>query len=205
MSVAFQYSITDEVSQALRQAQLILGDADSINKRLGRECAIQLREHFRQRESSGPRNRFGAPSSHFWLRIRESVGEPRVTADGVEVPIADPAINQKVFGGEIRKDKKMLAIAARTEAYNRSPRLFSDLRLIVFRSGSAALVKQDVKLEKGQRGIGRKFDIGSVFYWLVDSVRQDKDPHALPSDQLMAAALLRRLQAIFNRQNSSAS
>jgi len=205
MSATFTHTLKDEITPALREAMALLGDAAGLNKRLGRECALQLRRHFQERETDGPRNRFGAPSSHFWADVRESVGEARVTADGAEVPIAHPAIAQKVFGGTIAKAAKKLAIPARTEAYHKSPRLFSDLRVIPFRSGATALVKDAVKLERGQRGIGRKRDAGMVFYWLKDEVHQAADPRALPDDAALSAALLARLQKIIARHKPNAS
>ena len=84
-----------------------------------------------------------------------------------------------------------VAIPARAEAYNKSPRLFSNLRLICFRSGAKALVAEDpiTPRVKGEKRIGGSRSAGLVFYWLVDAVHQDKDPEALPDPTQFAAAL----------------
>lgn len=189
--------IDDDASWRLKRFEERLENPAVFREDLGRRLANDLREHFRQRQMEGPRNRLGASSSGFWNEIRSSVNDGEVVSDGVQVTISDPRFAQKYFGGTIKADDKLLAIPARTEAYGKSPRLFSNLKAVFFRSGAGALVSEEPgsARAKGEKRIGGKTEKergrveGMVFYWLVEEVTQAADPEALPG----ADAILRGL------------
>lgn len=167
-------------------------DGVALREDLGRRCANELREHFTKRNVEGPRNKLGATSSGFWGEIGGKVDDGRVTGEDVVISIADPRFAQRFYGGPIKMDDHLLAIPARTEAYGKSPRLFSNLKFVFFEH-SAALIqfKPTEKKKPGEKRIGGKQDQGIVFYWLVKETRpQAADPDALPSRESLTAALL---------------
>ncbi len=182
-------------------------DPVKLNKDLGVRASEEFKDHFRERQADGPRNKFGARSSGFWADIGESIGDVAATADSAQFSIADVRFNQKVFGGTIRRDDKALTIPARMEAYGRSPRTFGNLTAIFFKGKKAkgALIAHDlVKIgprRAGRKASSRRDDQGRlpVFYWLLDSVTQDKDPHALPKPERIDAALEDTAQKHINR------
>lgn len=184
----------DDVSGRLAKLDASINDPAAFHADLGRRLANDLREWFRERQLNGPRNKFGAPSSGFWREIRDSVNDGEVQGDGVTVTIADTRFNQKYYGGTIKADDKLLAIPARTEAYGSSPRLFPFLTAIFFRStGTKALVETErTKLGKGggKKGSSEVKTAGMVWYWLVDSVSQERDPQALPPENALIAGLM---------------
>jgi hypothetical protein len=184
-------SIEENVSERIGNLAQLGIDRRDLNDVLGRQMANDLREHFRMRNVNGPRNQFGAPSSGFWSEIRDSVSDQETDNDGSTVTISDPRFNQKYYGGEIHMDDKLLAIPARTEAYNKSPRLFSNLKAVFFHSGAIALVSFDpeAKREKGEKRVGAKTP-GLIFYWLKESVKQAADANALPLPDVMVSRLL---------------
>jgi hypothetical protein len=191
-------SIEENVSQRLGHLSGLVENREELNDVLGRQLANDIREHFRLRNVNGPRNSFGARSSGFWGEIRDSVSDQEVDAAGATVTISDSRFPQKFYGGQIHMDDKLLAIPARIEAYDKSPRLFSNLKAVFFRPGLGALVSFDPekKREKGEKRIGSgagpaaKNDLGFVFYWLKESVKQDPDPNALPLPDRMVSRLL---------------
>ena len=197
--IAYSVTIQDRATPVLERLLNAVKDRRALNADLGRRGANELRAHFRDRQMTGPRNKFGASSSGFWSEIRDAVNDADATEDGATIKIAHPAIAQKVFGGTITKDDKLLAIPARMEAYGKSPRLFSNLKAIFFRSGAGALISTDAKLARGQKRLGKLKETGMVWYWLVDSVTQAKDPNALPEKEKMEAALLDTLEKHVNR------
>jgi hypothetical protein len=196
------YSIEENVSQRLGELAGLVEDRTELNDVLGRQMANDLREHFRERNINGPRNQFGAPSSGIWGEIRDSVSDQEVDATGATVTISDPRFPQKYYGGTIHMEDKMLAIPARAEAYDKSPRLFSNLKAIFFRPGLSALVMVDpgTKRKKGEKRIGSQKrdenwgnqleELGFVFYWLKQSVTQQPDYDALPPADRLVSSLL---------------
>jgi hypothetical protein len=175
-------------------------DPVAFHRDLGERAAEELRDHFRDRNVNGPRNKFGARSSGFWGEIMDSVGQPEVDATSATVTIADPRINQKVYGGTIKMDDRLLTIPNRAEAYGRSPRQFTNLKAIFFKrpkKAVGALVAADdrkfigPKLP-GKRAKFKRDDQGRrpVFYWLLREIGpQAPDPNALPSQEKLEAAI----------------
>lgn len=202
------YTITENVLARLGDISKLGVDRQALNEDVGRQLANDLREHFRMRNLNGPRNKFGARSSGFWSEIRNSVRDGEVDDGGVTVTISDPRVAQKYYGGRITMDQHRLAIPARAEAYNKSPRIFSNLRAVFFRSGAVALVdyEPEQKRVKGEKRIGRKPDRGLIFYWLVKAVEQEPDYDTLPQADIEATRLLeaaeRHVQRITDRNDN---
>jgi hypothetical protein len=117
----------------------------------------------------------GADRTGFYEEASKGVHDPEPEADGVSISIEHEGLAQRYFGGTIEaRAGSFLTIPAQAAAYGHRAREFSNLRLIMFPSGLAALVDKD---EPG--------DEGSVYYWLVRSVTQQADPTVLPTSEEM--------------------
>jgi hypothetical protein len=200
------YDIQDNVLHRLGDLSRLAVDREALNDELGRQLAEDLRAHFRMRSVDGPRNKLGAPSSGFWEGILKSVSDGETDSGGVTVTISEPAFIQKFYGGIIRMNNKLLAIPARTEAYNHSPTDFSNLKAVFFRSGAIALesFEPETKRAKGemrvhQKGARAKKSMGLIYYWLARAVEQAPDPAALPKPDVEAARLLETVERHVNR------
>src|SRR6266511_3008197 len=88
---------------------------------LGKRLEVTLRQYFKVR-GQRPQKR-GWPKQHFWdRRIRNATALSSMTEHEVSVKIADPAFAAHYFGATIRpKEKQMLAIPLRAEAYGIQP------------------------------------------------------------------------------------
>jgi hypothetical protein len=195
----------------------ISGDTDipeldpvAFHRDLGVRAGEELRDHFRDRNVNGPRNKLGARSSGFWGEIMDSVGQPEADATSATVTISDPRINQKVYGGTIKMDDRLLTIPNRPEAYGRSPRLFTNLKVIMFKrpkKAVGALVAADDRKFVGPKVPGKraKFkrdELGRrpVFYWLLREIGpQAPDPHAFPAEEKLQSALADTAEKHLNR------
>ena len=172
---------------------------EALSGALGKRVEIELRKWFAARAS----NKQGWKSSGFWRRrLRSATSLTAFDASGSEVTIADPAMNQKVFGGALKGvEKDFLTIPARPEAAGRSARTFGNSLVFItlnhFRTGQGGgklvgmLVKRPAKRGGVMRNRGRaaakpKLE---VFYWCVAAVWQAPDKKALPPDGKMVAAL----------------
>lgn len=158
---------------------------------VGREAERVYRTHFRQREASSP-NRRGWPRQHFWNRIRTSTAydESATTDKTAKVVVSDPALLPHVYGGPIRpKEKKLLAIPARKEAYGIRPSsgLIPDLFFVETKKGAKMLASE----------VNGKL---VVYYWLKESVTIPKDPDAVPADAAVEAALLKAAESFVTRR-----
>jgi hypothetical protein len=164
-----------------------------LNAALGKRGEVELREHFLDRNQEP--NRSGFPKQDFWARIRTATALAAVDEAGATVAIADPAITQKIYGGEIRpKEGKYLTLAAIALAVGKSPRVFPNLEpLVRWKDGKrraiALYLPDPVGTAAGKDKSGASLG-GTVFYWLVLSVTQKKDPRALPPRAKFEAALL---------------
>jgi len=169
-----------------------------LNAMLAKVAQVTLQAHFLDRNTSEP-NRHGWPRQNFWSRIRNATRVLSVSAEGATITIADPAMNQKVYGGTIRpKECKFLAIPMRAEAYGRSPKTFHDLHFVPLSGGRGLLVQNEqtaVSFGRPSKKDGsRKTKQGTragggAFYLLAPSVTQAADTRALPSPETFALAL----------------
>jgi len=172
-----------------------------LNAALGKRGEVELREHFLKRNQEP--NKSGFPSANFWNRIRKATALAAVDSSGATIAIADPAIDQKIFGGTIKpKEGKYLTLPALAAAYGQSPLTFSNLEVLVrWKDGerrAVALAERRAtqisfggKRKDGSRSVKKGAEVGGqVFYWLVESVTQKKDPRALPKTEVFESALL---------------
>ena len=165
-------------------------------------------EHHRTADS------LGAVRTGLYTKAADHTHDPEVEGEDVAVAIEDEngALAQRYFGGDIAAPEgHLLTIPARTEAYGKRAREFSNLRLIMFPSGAGALVEREATvLRGGKRGAralagslagSRKGDKigGLLFYWLVQSVHQDPDPSILPTDQELLEPALRNVSSYISR------
>jgi hypothetical protein len=163
-----------------------------LNARLGKRGEIELREHFRERNAEP--NKQGFPSADFWNRIRKATALSAVDESGATVSISDPAIAQKIYGGTITpKEGKYLTIPAIAAAYGKSPRSINNLEPFVrWINGAprafALGIPATTGISSGKKGESESQ--GTVFYWLVLSVTQKRDPRALPERSTFFAALI---------------
>jgi hypothetical protein len=195
-------SIQDDASGRLLRFEQSISNPEAFRDDIGRRVANDLRAWFFGRQGDHSRNKFGGRSSGFWSQLRDSVSDGKTENDGVSVTISDPRFNQKYYGGDIRADTKLLAIPARAEAYDRSPRTFDNLKAIFFRSGAIALVEADrTAIKRTKKGFKSKGETGGmVYYWLVKGVHQVKDPDALPSEARLLAGILDTAEKHYNRE-----
>src|SRR5437868_6486786 len=77
-----------------------LEDRQPLNAALGKRAEIELRNHFEERNREP--NKKGWDKLEFWARIRGATAFVSADKNAAHVVIADPAINQKIFGGTIK-------------------------------------------------------------------------------------------------------
>jgi hypothetical protein len=193
-------TIHDGATYTLTKLAEGLTNRRPLNAAVGKRGESELRSHFLDRNQEP--NKKGWPAQGFWSRIRKATALATVDETGATIAISDPAIAQKIYGGEITpKEGKYLTLPAIAAAAGRSARTFQNLEpLIRFVNGkrrAIALVERQAtqvsfgrpKVD-GTRTVKRGDEVGgTVFYWLVESVRQKKDPRALPTRETMEAAL----------------
>jgi hypothetical protein len=194
MSLQIETPKTDEIRDGVRQiasAQTRL----RLNAALGKRVEIELRGHFARR----PRNKRGWPAQGFWRkRIRNATKLEHYDEHGAEIRIADPAMNQKVFGGTIRPiESKYLTLPARPEAYGRSPRTFSGLKFVPLRGRGRVkgmlVMPRRAFSKRGKKGL-------DVYYYCVTEVNQEPDADALPAEVVMTTAITDETGKFFSRE-----
>jgi hypothetical protein len=190
-------TIKDGATYTLTKIAEGLTNRRPLNAAVGKRGETELREHFRERNQEP--NKKGWPSQDFWNRIRKSTALTSVDDTGATIVIADPAFAGKTRDHTIKPvEGKYLTIPAIAEAAGRSARTFQNLEpLIRWMNGkrrAVALVERRATLLRDRKdgtATEKKGELvgGRVFYWLVESVRQKKDPRALPAKDKMETAL----------------
>ena len=163
-----QINTSDGASPALARITASLTDRKPLHAVLGKRGEIEARAHFESRNSEP--NKQGWPRQQFWARIRTATAFTSADDSGAVVTIADPAINQKIYGGTITpKEGTYLALPAIAEAYGRSPRSLPNLTaLIRWRDGqrrAVALVENystPIRIGRERRDGSRKITRGEV-------------------------------------------
>lgn len=184
-----QFSVIDNATPALL-AKLEKCDLERVANRVAVPLADFWADHVK---TFPPNKQFPGASTGFWERQADSARGVAVTG-GVRLSMGEgPALRQRFYGGPITARDKALAIPAREEFYGHGPREFSNLKLVVFRSGSAALVIGGTGIKRTNRagntvtvtGAGAKSE-ALVAYWLVppgESTRpQAANPNIIPPD-----------------------
>jgi hypothetical protein len=156
---------------------------------LGRAAGNVLVAHFRK--LSAVPNKLGGKRTFFWTKVADAVQSPQPQSGGFSITVSHPHVAQKVYGGMIKPTKaKNLSIAMRPDAYDKSPRLFSDLAYIRLKKKpqiSGMLVAGYKKLiTRGpNKGKERLVPIAGKlipYYILLRSVTQKPQANALPED-----------------------
>jgi hypothetical protein len=171
-----------------------------LNAAVGKRGEGELREHFRERNQEP--NKKGWPKQDFWNRIRKATALTAVDESGATIAISDPAFAGKLHDHTITpKEGKYLTLPAIAEAAGRSARTFQNLeplvrwikgvrRAIALVERKATQVSFGGARKDGSRAVKRGEGVGGkVFYWLVEKVKQKKDPRALPAREKMEKAL----------------
>jgi hypothetical protein len=207
MTVQIIIDINDYASAGARDLQKKIDYPQGMLQRAGKAIEVCLRDHFLRRNSQP--NKMGWTPRNFWSRIRNATAFVDATNQKATVAIADPAINQKVFGGTIKPQRvSNLALPATAMAYAAgSPReggtpalkfMFAfDPGQDRWRPALVAAENYARRLTRGKRkgeltkaqGDKATEGVGVVWYWLVRKVTQDADPAALPSDNDIQAAI----------------
>lgn len=189
-----------EASEMLKELYARTTVPVGLHAAIATACADVMKGHLQARDGTHA-NKMGGRRSHFYWNAAQTV-KGEATAEGAEVSVNYLGLRQRWLGGDIYPiNAKYLAIPARSESYGIPPKEFpGDLTCIRFRSGTLALVKDEVSqgtddagnfqqksAERGQRK-SRKRTIGLVEYWLKDHVYQEPDPTVMPSPQDMLNA-----------------
>jgi hypothetical protein len=172
---------------------------DQIKKVVGRSMQQTIRQHFERLAGDSEHHQtaenLGGERTGFYERAALGVHQAQLESGGVSVSVELEGLAQRLFGGTIEaKPGSFLTIPARTETYGHRASEFSNLMMIIFPSGSGALVAKSGGgtfrgrgRGKGGRNIGKPLPaidkFGSdVYYWLVKQVTQRPDPSVLPTD-----------------------
>lgn len=191
-------NIQDQISPLLLDWKVELSPA-VLHKHIARAEERLFQDHI----GALPPNRLGK-STGFWAdAARSTHAEP--TDIGCVVSINKVGFRQRYYGGEIKPvNKTYLTLPARGEFYGARAREFTNLRFVLFKSGSAALVIEDGGAEKinslgSTRSVGGKKSAGMVAFWLVKSVRQQPDPGVIPSDKAITNIAVDAAQGALQR------
>jgi hypothetical protein len=175
------------------QAQILLDAAGPLTQgesaAVAAEVARLVQRHLRMRDDTNAhRYPEGGRRSHFWRKAAQAVSFTANPAE-IAVTVAHQGVRLRYAGAPqgIRPvNAKALAIPASGMAYGRSPREFSDLRLVVFKGkGKAALVR---KPREGEA-------LGEVMFWLVRATKPiAPDRTVLPPPQVILGLALNRIR-----------
>lgn len=200
MAARVTVTIKDGASYTLGKIAEGLTNRRPLNAAVGKRGESELREHFRERNQEP--NKKGWPKQDFWNRIRKSTALSAVDESGATITISDPAIAQKIHGGDIvPKEGKYLTLPAIAAAVGRSARTFQNLeplirwingkrRAIALIERRASNISYGKERKDGSRSVTHtSSSIGGVIFWLVEKVHQNKDLRALPARDKMETAL----------------
>lgn len=181
--------LKDTASEAVEGLAVIAAHPEVRREMAGR-CVELTANHIRGLGT----NKQGWPSTGFYRAVAGNVKSDQ-DSDGFSLTMDHPekpgAMRQRYYGGTITMKDKLLTIPARQEFYGRKATDFTDLRFVVFASGSKALVvgSQGVGLVNfgtgrsvTPRGAGRQAR-GMVAFWLVESVTQAGDVNVIPTSE----------------------
>ncbi len=211
MAIEIKIDINDAASPSLEAIVRNCRDRRALHGALGGWGERTMRDYFSRRENQP--NRTGWPKQHFWDQIRSATALAQVDQEGATITVNDPRLAQKVYGGTIKPGagRKYLALPAIAEAYGRSPRSLTNLQPVIrFINGerrAVALAERrasEIKYGRVRKDGTRKITqtasrIGGIWYWLVKSVTQEKDPLALPDAEGFATGLRAQTQEYFEQ------
>ena len=185
--------------------------------RLGKRAEVELRQHFRARDTEP--NKRGWPKQHFWSRLRRVTALSSWTDREAIITVADPALAAKIHGAVIRPvEAKALAIPIHRRAYGVRPSSGLIPGLFVLRtkkgaylatseyqtrSGRKASTKQALRAKYGgykrqPSKIAFRQKI-TIYYKLVKSTMVPADPRALPEHVGWMYALMQEAERYIER------
>lgn len=174
-----------------------------LNEALAIRLRRELKDHFYSKNSVP--NKMGAPKTNFWNQVADATDIAEITDTGAVVQVAEQRFNIQLFGGTILPVKaKALTIPLIREARGES--------VASYRSKTGhrlfTIPGRDILFEKADdgrasesrvnftRGRDRSFSVKlaarqglRAVFALRSSVTIDKDPTALPTDEILLAAL----------------
>lgn len=174
-SVTIDNTATPYLDKVLREME----QKQPVHQAMAEGATALVQRHFAGLGTSN-RNRLGGRSG-FWQRMLG--GTKALATQSFGYVLMPRPVALRYFGGTVRPvNKKLLAIPARTEAYNRSPRDFVDLRFVKTKRGG-------MLVQKDQSEVGTKKETGgTVLYWLVKSVTVRGDTGVLPTMEALGQA-----------------
>lgn len=200
----------DEATPAVASMERALVMA-RVQRVVGTACTLLTKEHL----NALPPNKMGWPSQGFYKGAARGTVWDR-TPDGVVIKVDNEehpgAMKQRFHGGTIMAKDHLLTIPARAEFYGHRATEFTNLRLVVFRSGAMALVigkggtdmySHSRNRESGVSGAGARSE-AMVAYWLKESVTQKPDPDVMPTpEEYVATAKESVLRSLPPRNGSN--
>lgn len=194
MSVAIPVDTATPALEVLKQSV----STERVISELGPRLTRLVQRHFR----GLGQNSKGWHSSYFWPRAAEATNW-QSDNDGLEIVCNQIGVRQRYYGGHIGPvNAKALTIPADEEAYGKTAREFSNLRLSLQKNPATGRVQAClVEAETSKIKIGRPKKDGSrsvkktgesdgkrVLFWLVKGVNQQPNPEVIPSDAEFDAA-----------------
>lgn len=196
-----KFEVVDNTTPHLDKALAVMKKKRPIHQAMASGAIVVVQDKFRANAATN-RNPYGARGG-FWNRM---LAGTKAKADNEFAILRMPReIALRLHGGTVRPaTTKFLAIPARKEAYNKSPRDFNDLRFAVLPVGGPVLIQGErtkISFRKGKAVRGGMAG-GGVFYWLRRSVTVRGDRDVLPTEaELLEAAGHAGEQYILGRLN----
>jgi hypothetical protein len=210
------------VDPAGRQFVVDVGDEVAnrrgLNAVLADRLADELVEYLRRDNARKPNN-MGAPRTNFYNRVADATAVASVSETGATVAIAEPRFRVHVFGGTIKPVKaKMLTIplvkearGLRASSYARKfgRRLFTlpgiNLLFEKVEDGAQSLVNETSGRTRDEAGARQGVTLAArsrirPVYALAKSAKIEKDPTALPKDEVLASMLAEEARDFVERQ-----
>lgn len=175
-------TVTDQATPYLAKALAEMERKQPIHQAMAEGAAALVQRHFAGLAVTN-RNRFGVRGG-FWQRML--AGTKGLATDTYAYVQMPRPVALRYFGGTVNPVRtKYLAIPARAEAHNKSPRDFNDLRFVPTKGrGKGGML---VRREQSRRGTKQRSG-GEALYFLVRSVTVRRDESVLPTFQDLAVA-----------------
>ncbi len=171
---------------------------------LGEAGKLVITDHFARKEADPSTHRTAAqlgarPVGLFAQFVRGTNCQD--TDTGIVITIENPAIRQRIEGGEIRPvNQKLLTIPANAAAYGKRAREFRleafyfknpESGLVGFLHSPQNIIEQRIRKRRSERARVTKGKMyvakvttqrAGIYYWLYSKVPQDPDSTVLPED-----------------------
>ena len=174
------FKVTDTATPYLAKALREIERKQPINLAVAEGASAVVQGHFAELAVTN-RNRFGVRGG-FWQRML--LGTKALATDAYGYILMPRAVALRYFGGTVRPTRtEFLALPARAEAYNRSPRDFNDLRFVRTRRGGMLIQREQTAFSRdGSGDASNRTKLGGiVMYFLVRSVTIRRDESVLPT------------------------